>query len=185
MKILKQTTLLAFLLFCTPITSIAQETDLPKPEPEFDVFASDIGTWDVEIHTSQGPGEATVSKGTETNRMLGGFWLLSDFQGKMMGLDFQGHGIYSYDAEKKQYVGTWVDSLSPSKMDMVGKYDKTNKTMTYQGIAPGADGKPAKHVMTTNYHDDENRLMTMHMQTGKDMIKVFEMKYTKADDTDH
>jgi hypothetical protein len=112
--------------------------------------------------------------------MLGGFWLLTDFQGNMMGLDFKGHGVYGYDAEKKQYVGTWIDPLSPNKMDMIGKHDNDKKTLTYEGMAPGMDGKPVKHVLTTKYTNDGTRTLTMHVQAGDNMMKVFEMKYTKA-----
>ena len=180
MKNFCSTTMLVALIFCGTTTLIGQVPQLPKPGPEFDVFQSDIGTWDVEIKTWGGPGEPTVTKGKETNRMLGGFWMVVDFQGNMMGMDFKGHGIYSYDADKKQYVGTWVDSMSPNKMDMIGKYDKDNKSMTYEGMAPGMDGKPAKHVLKTTYNDDGTRSMTMHVQIGENMLKFFEMNYTKA-----
>jgi len=180
MNNLSSITMLVALLFCGTPTLIGQETELPKPGPEFDVFKHDLGTWDVEITTWAGPGKPTVTKGKETNRMLGGFWLLADFQGNLMGLDFKGHGIYSYDSEKKQYTGTWIDSLSPTKMDMVGKYDKAKKTMTYEGMAPSPDGTPAKHVMTTTYGNDGTRVMTMHMQAADKMLKIFEMSYTKA-----
>ena len=155
-------------------TSIAQ--GLPKPGPEYDIFKHDLGIWDVDIKTTQGP----ATKGKETNRMLGGFWMLTDFHGKMMGLDFKGHGIYGYDAEKKQYVGTWIDSLSPVKMDMIGTYDKAQHTMTYEGMAPGPDGKLTKHVMATKYMDDGGRVMTMHVKAGDKMVKMFEMTLTKA-----
>lgn len=158
----------------------AQEMQLPKPGPELDVFKSDVGSWDVEIKVWAGPGEPTVTRGVETSRMLGGFWLLVDFQGEMMGLDFKGHGLYSYDDKKKHYVGTWVDSLSPQKMEMIGKHDKANKTLTFEGMAPGPDGKPAKHVLTTKYADDGTRMMTMHMQVGSELLKIFEMQYTKV-----
>ena len=155
------------LVSCCTTTAPGQETELPKPGPEFDAFKPDVGSWDVEIKTWAGPGQPTVTKGKETNRMLGGFWLLSDFQGNMMGLDFRGHGVYSYDAEKKQYFGTWVDSLSPNKMDMTGSHDKANNTMTYTGMAPGPDGKPAKHILKTKYKDDGTRVMTMHIRWVK------------------
>ncbi len=161
-------------------TAIGQGVELPKPGPEFDVFQNDVGTWDVEIKTWAGPGEPTLTKGKETNRMLGGFWLLSDFQGNMMGLDFQGHGVHTYDAEKQQYSGIWIDTLSAKKMNLIGKYNPSTKTMTYEGTAPRADGQPAKHVMTTKYREDGTREMSMHMQDGDEMIKIFEMSYTKS-----
>ena len=52
--------------------------------------------------------------------------------------------------------------------------------MTYEGTAPGMDGKLAKHVMTTKYKDDGTRVMTMHVKAGEKMMKMFEMNYTKA-----
>ena len=180
MKYISSMTMLAALMICGSTTLIAQEMELPKPGPELNVLKADVGTWDVEIKTWGGSGEPTVTQGKETNRMLGGFWLLSNFQGNMMGLDFEGHGVYGYDAEKKQYVGTWIDSLSPNKMDMIGKHDEDNKTMTYEGMGPGADGKPARHVLTTNYKNDGTRIMTMQMQSGEEMMKIFEMSYTIA-----
>jgi len=160
---------------------VAQESELPKPGPEFDILKADVGTWDVEIKTCAGPGEPTVSKGKESNRMLGGFWLIVDFQGNMMGMDFKGHGVYSYDVRKKHYIGSWVDSMSSNKMDVVGRYDKVNKTFTYEGMAPSMDGQPAKHVLTTKYAEDGTRVLTLHIQAGEDMRKFFEMTYTKAE----
>lgn len=180
MKYLCTTMMLAAVTFCDTTTTIGQEIDVPKPGPELDVFKPDVGIWNVEIKTWAAPGEPTVTSGKETNRMLGDYWLLVDFQGNMMGLDFEGHGAYTYDTEKKQYVGTWIDSMSPRKMDMIGVYDKDNQTMTYQGMAPGADGKLAKHVLTTKYKEDGTRVLTMHMQAGETMLKFFEMNYTKA-----
>ncbi|GAB5406885.1 MAG: DUF1579 domain-containing protein [Aureliella sp.] len=175
--------LAASLLFaisvCAASQSVGQEMALPKPGPEMDVLKSDVGTWDVVIKAWDGPGEPTVSKGTETNRMLGGFWLVVEFEGNMFGLDFEGRGSYSYDSEKKAYVGTWIDSLSPYKMELVGKYDKERKTLTYSGVAPGPDGEPAQQVMTTKYNDDGSHVMTLQTKVGQQLVKVFEMHYTK------
>jgi hypothetical protein len=178
MKYISSVIIVFALAICS--TATAQDSPFPKPGPEFGFLKADVGNWDVEIKTFAGPGEPTVTQGKETNRMLGGFWLLADFQGNMMGLDFKGHGMYSYDTEKKQYVGTWVDSLSATKMDMIGKRDAANNTLTYEGVGPGSDGKPAKHVMTTKYTDDGNRVMTMRVKAGDHMMKIFEMSYTKA-----
>ena len=151
------------------------EMVLPQPAPEMDIFKAEVGTWDVKIKSWAEPGEPALSEGTETNRMLGGFWLVSDFQGTMMGLEFEGHGVYGFDAEKKQYTGTWMDSLGPQKMDMVGEYVAATKTLTMEGVAPGPDGKPTPHVISTKTNDDGSRLMTM-LVGG---VKLFEMKYTQ------
>lgn len=171
------------LLFCVTTTTFAQEgamPEMPKPGPEHEHFKQEIGSWDVEIKAWMGPGDPTVTKGKETNRMLGGFWLVADFEGNMFGSDFEGHGIYGYDQEKKQYVGQWYDSLGSKPMAMVGTKDEAAKKMTYEGMAMGMDGKPAKHILTTHYHDDGTRTMTMHVKSGESTQKMFEMKYSKA-----
>lgn len=166
------------LLLSGSTTLVAQEAS--SAPPELDVFKSEVGTWDVEIKAWTGPGEPTVTQGKEISRMLGDSWLLVDFEGKMMGLEFQGHGMYSYDPVKKHYVGTWVDSMSSRKMDMTGVHNSENQTMTYVGMAPGADGKLAKHELKTRYNGDGTRVMTMHVRMGERMVKVFEMNYAKS-----
>lgn len=180
MKCLSLLLVLVSLTLCGVTPAHAQGVALPKPGPELEVLKTDVGTWDVTIKAWAGPGEPMSTKGKETGRMLGGHWLLVDFEGNMMGMDFQGHGLYGYDPEKKQYIGTWVDSLSPKKMEMVGQYDKATQTLTYEGLAPGPDGTPVKHLLATKYGSDGNRVMTMHMQPGAQRIKIFEMSYSKS-----
>lgn len=156
-------------------TTLAQ---MPTAGPEYDVFKNDVGRWDVEI-TNFATGSPEVTKGTETNKMLGDFWLIGDFEGNMMGLDFKGHSATGYDAESKKYVGTWIDSLSPGMMHMTGDYDKEKNTLTLIGMAPGMDGNPAKHRLTTVYKDD-GRVMTMYITPqGGDEEKFMQLSYSK------
>ena len=178
--------LLAFALgfmiaLCGPVeTNIFAQ--VPTAGPEHDVLKHDVGEWDVEI-TNYASGSPEVSKGTESNRMLGDFWLITNFTGKMMGLEFKGHGSTGYDAKAKKYVGTWVDSLSPGMMHLTGEYDKESKTMTLVGMAPGMDGNPAKHRLTTVYKDGK-RVMTMYITLqGGEETKFMQLAYTKKGST--
>ena len=180
MKALCSLTALLAISICVPNRATAQGP-MPQPGPEHEILKKDVGTWDVEIKTWAGPGEPTVTKGKETNRMMGGFWLIANFEGNMMGVDFQGHGVYGYDAEKKTYVGQWFDSFGSPAMAMTGEWDKETRTMTYEGMAKGMDGKPAKHILASTYNDDGTRVLTMHIQSGQEMQKFFEMKYTKSE----
>ena len=166
-------------------TTIAQEMEMPKPAPEMGIFKQDAGEWECKIKAWEGPGtEAKITEGSETNRMLGGFWLITDFKGKMMGMDFQGHGTYGFDAEKKKYVGSWMDSLSPNVMHMEGSYNKESKTLTMVGDAPGPDGNTWTHIMDTVFKGDGKKVMTMHLHpkgVADQKMKLFEMTYTRKD----
>lgn len=160
------------------------QAQAPPPGPELDLFKKDVGEWDCVIKAWSAPGaEPMITKGTETNRMFGGYWLISEFKGNMMGSDFEGRGTYGYDTKKKKYVGTWIDSMGPYMMQTEGTYDKATETLTVAGESPGPDGvSPFTYTLSTCYADGK-RVLTMHMQpkgSGADQkMKLFEMTYTK------
>ena len=134
----------AGLLFAVPVLN-AQDS---APSPEHKILAMEEGVWDAEI-TMTIPGQdskdAAKSKGVETNRLLGGKWLISDFKGEFFGSSFEGHGVNGYDAKKGKYVGTWVDSMSQHIDLMEGTYDEKTKTLTLNADSVNpSTGKPMK-----------------------------------------
>ncbi len=164
----------------------AQESHVPKPAPEHERLAQDVGTWDATVKMwVQGSGtEPAVSKGVEVVKLLpGGLWQLSEFHGKAGDLPFHGTGQTGYDAKKGKYVGTWVDSMSSEITLMEGDFDsKTNTlTMTTKGTEP-ASGKPYDARMSSVHKDKDTRVFTMSMktdQTGGEFIKIMEITYVR------
>src|SRR5262245_5574980 len=69
-----------------------QQPAAPQASPEHAILKADVGKWDCEMTLYPGEGAPPmVSKGTETCELLpGGMWLLSRFEGEMMGLPFSG-----------------------------------------------------------------------------------------------
>jgi hypothetical protein len=160
-------------------TSQAASMPMVKPVPEHDLLKKDVGTWDATVETMASPeAPASKSKGVETNKLLGGLWLVTDFKSQMMGQPFEGHGTTGYDTNKKKYVGTWVDSMSTGLMTGESTYDPATKTVTgyMEGTDP-ATGKPTKMKMVTEYKDDNSRVFTMYM-TGPDGKEAPAMKIT-------
>lgn len=137
--------------------------DPPKPGPEHQKLHATAGTWDAVIDM-MGQKSTGVS---ESKMTLGGFWLADHFTGEFGGQKFEGRGFTGFDPMKGKYVGTWVDSMSPSMMVLEGGFDATGKVLTMSGMGPGMDGKPAMHRMVTTH-------------TGADTM-VFEMFVTGAD----
>lgn len=170
----------------TPALALAQDAPTPpKPTAEHKLLASEEGTWDATIKSfTAGPeAEPTISKGTEVNTVLaGGLWLLSKFEGDFGGVKFEGRGQFGFDPVKKKYIGTWIDSMSPSLSVLEGSYDAKTKTMTYVG-----DGYDAEHKakftqkMVTTTKDDGTRVFRLYMKfEGSDNeIKFMEVDYTK------
>jgi hypothetical protein len=159
---------------------------VPKPTEEHKVLAAEEGTWDAVVKSYMGaPGaEPMVSKGVETNAMMaGGLWMISKFEGEFGGMKFEGRGQFGYDATKKKYVGTWVDSMAPTISMLEGTYDAKTRTMTYVGEGIDAQSK-AKYTqkMVTTMKDDGTRAFTLYMtgdMTGGKEVKFMEVAYTK------
>jgi hypothetical protein len=168
----------AGLLFAVPMLN-AQDS---APLPEHKILAQEEGVWDAEISMTMPGQEATKSKGTETNRLLGGKWLISDFKGEFFGSSFEGHGVNGYDAKKGKYVGTWVDSMSQHIDLMEGTYDEKTKTLTLNADSVNpASGKPMKMRLETQFKDDDTRTFSEYVQMDgeKEFTKFMEVKYTK------
>ena len=108
-----------------------------------------------------------VSKGVETNRILGGMWLLTDFKSEFMGQPFEGHGSAGWDAGKKKYVGVWVDTMSAGLALSEATYDAKTKSMTGWMEGPDMTGKITKSKEVTEWKDADTRVFTMYM-TGPD-----------------
>lgn len=166
--------------------AMAQEPPpAPKPTPEHKVLAADEGTWDATIKSFMaGPdADPTVSKETEVNTVLiGGLWMLSRFEGDFGGQKFEGRGQFGYDPLKKKYVGSWVDSMTPTLSVLEGTYDEKTKTMTYvgDGVDPHSKAKYTQKMVTTS-KDDGTRVFTLYMKFdgAGDEVKFMEVAYTK------
>jgi hypothetical protein len=51
-------------------------------------------------------------KGNEVVRSIGGFWIVAESKGDMMGKPFLGVMTLGFDPQTKKYTGTWSDSMA-------------------------------------------------------------------------
>ena len=176
MKILA---LLTSLLLATTAPLLAQDAQgMPKPGAEHQRLAAKAGVWDATLEMADSPDKST---GVSTCTVVcGGFWMVDDFHATVGGMPFHGHGATGYDPAKGKYVGTWIDSMSPSLMTLEGSMDKDGKVLTMSGMAPGMDGKLVMHRMVTTQIDANTQTFEMFVpgEGGKDM-KVMTITYKK------
>jgi len=154
---------------------------LPKPGPEHAVLAADAGTWDAVVETWMAPGQPPMtSKAVESNTLINGMYLISDFKGDFGGMPFQGHGLTWWDAASKTYKGIWVDNMSPAPMNGSSTYDAASKTFKGEMTGPDMTGALQTMRSETVQKSDGTRVMTMFMKgpDGKDM-QTMKVTYTK------
>lgn len=156
---------------------------MPGPTAEHEWLKGEVGTWDAKMKLFHTPGEEpTITEATETVELgPGGLWILSKFEGEIMGMPFTGHGVTGYDPAKKKFVGTWVDGMSPYLMISEAEYDPATKTAT--GFAEGRDpmsGEIVKYKQISRTIDENTRTFEM-LQPEKDgtYVKMMEIEYTR------
>ena len=146
-------------------------------------LAGMAGTWDATVKMYNAPGApAQVSTGTSENKLvLGGRWVQETFSGNFMGMPFSGIGYTGYDNIKKQYIGTWMDSMSTSLMQSSGTADASGKNFTFNSTMDDpVTGKSVSTKSTVTVSDENHHSMEMWMPApdGK-MFKMMEINYTR------
>ena len=79
-------------------------------------------------------------------------------------MPFSGRATQGYDANKKEYVSLWVDSMAASVMELRGNCDATATVFTMRGDTIGMTG-PVKTTDTTTIKSDDERTMVMKSVT--------------------
>ena len=147
----------------TAVAGRAQE--MPKPGPEHEKFKELVGEWEATVKMM-----GTESKCKSVWKIdFGGFYLIQEFEGDFGGMKFKGRGQSGFCPIRKKYVSSWVDSMSPSPMTMIGAYSKDGKTMTEVGEGPNMEGKMTKMKSVTTMTDKDTMEFKMYeVKDGKD-----------------
>lgn len=154
-----------------------------QPTVQHQQLAREVGVWDAEVRLWMQPGaDPLVSEGSETCEMLGGFWLISRFEGSFAGMPFSGIGQTGYDPETGEYVSTWIDSMTSNVLLSRGTYDVATHTLTLVGEGKDAmTGKPKQIKMTTQYTDEDHKQFILNEAAidSNEWRKVMEINYER------
>lgn len=115
---------------------MSNQTDFAPPQPtaEHKKIMDLVGTWNVECAFNMEPGQPPMKvDGKDVCEAFGPFWVRSNFSCSMFGAPFQGYCTLGYDPEAKQYVSTWIDTMSPAHFLLKGKYDASGKVLEMRG----------------------------------------------------
>jgi hypothetical protein len=143
--------------------------EMPAPQPQHEWLKKFVGQWETESEISIPGQEPIKSKGTETVRSLGGFWVVSDLKCDFMGQSMNGVMTVGYDPESGKYIGTWIDSMGSYLWKYEGSLDESGKKLTLEseGPCPMQGGKLAKMRDVVEFQGDDTRTMTSSVQ-GED-----------------
>jgi hypothetical protein len=146
-------------------TRAQEPPKMPAPQKEHEWLKQFVGEWETEAEMVLEPGKPPVkSRGTESARLLGGFWIVSEFKGEFLGVPMTGIMTVGYDTQKKKYVGTFVCS----SCDQLWKYEGTVKgqvlTLETEGPNPTTPGKTCKMRDVMEIKGNDLRMLTSSLQ---------------------
>ena len=165
------------------LTPFCAAQEKPKAKPvELELLKESIGVWDAEIEVwPQGPDSDSIkSKGVETNRAYGEYWIASDFDSQFGGQTVRVHSIVGYDLDQKKLVGKVIDH-GPYAASMTGEYDRKSKTLTWVTKAKYPNGKVmVQKTSHTQKNADERVLVLMVPGNEKDeLTKFMQIRFVK------
>ena|SRR5687767_3633247 len=162
--------------------SLAQAPPSPKPGPEHKILAADVGTWDGIVEMMGEPGQPPMKgKGVEVNTLgCNGLCLITDFKSQSAMGPFHGHGVTTWDASKKKYTGSWMDSMSTGMSVAEATYDAKAKRWSGTMEGPDGSGTMTKLRSVTEMPNPTTRVFTLYAPGpgGKEM-QVMKITYTK------
>jgi hypothetical protein len=152
----------------------------PKPQKEHDWLRQIVGEFDTEAEIIGEAGQPPLkTRGRESSRLIGGFWMLSEHRGDVLGTPFTGVLTLGYSPENKCYVATWIDSLSSRLWTYRGSVDADGKILTLDTEGPGQDGKPAKFRETIEIKDQDHKVYTSSVEKDGKWVTFLKMQYSR------
>ncbi len=121
-------------------TASAQDPGYDVPRTEHGLLERLAGEWRFERQNVPDEGARPESLGTGTiiAEMVGDFFVVSRWSGKVYGFDYQAVQSLGYDIERQRYTGDWVDSWLSFRWELSGAFDDESQelTLTTSGPAP-------------------------------------------------
>jgi hypothetical protein len=171
MKTIARMSVVGALLAATAVYAEEEKVEMappmPQPTQEHMWLRQLTGDWTADVEMFMDPAKPPeTSQGTESVRKIGGFWVVADYSGTMMGAPFSGMFTLGYDPEAKKYISTWIDSMGSHLWRSEGTMDSSGKilTMEGEGPCPNAPGKMATFRDTIELKSDDQRVLTSEMQ---------------------
>ncbi len=153
-----------------------------------------VGEWEVVTkHWMQPGGEPNISKAeSECDLVFNGRYVRQTFEGviempdasgKMVKQNFKGESMMGYDNVKKQYVSTWIDSMSTGIWMEHGQWDdKENGFVLYSDFVDPMTRQPSRAKSVHKFMGKDKMVSEMYKQAGPGQwYKELELTYTRDD----
>ncbi len=143
-----------------------------------------VGEWDTQFKMYMQPGQPPAeSTGTDSVRALGDHWILAETRTTMMGAPYNGILSLGYDAVKRRFNGTWIDSFGGHLWVYKGTLNEAGDTLTLETEGPsllqGPD-KTARYREVIQMTGQDSRTFTSSTEAGDGTwVEILTIEYKR------
>ena len=153
------------------------------PGPHHQALMKEVGTWETHMKQWMQPGAPPMeSTGSATlESLLGGRFLSEVVTSTMMGMPFEGRGVWGFDNATQKHVGTWFDSFGTMMLHFEGTCDGACKVVTMVSDYLDPMTKSNKRMKSVSKSIDADHTVAELYDVAKDgkEIKMTEIAYTR------
>jgi len=180
----------AFAADAPPQMSAEQKAMMDKmakaatPGAQHAMLTKMAGEWNCTVKYQMDPSQpAQESQSTATiTGLMDGRYVQEVDSGQMMGMPFNGMGLYGFDNVSGKYVSSWIDNMGTGIETSVGTADASGKVITWVGtMNDPVTGKPKTARMVTTIVDDDHHTLEMFGTPPgvKKEMKVMTINYVR------
>src|SRR5262245_6640683 len=132
--------------FAAVNVSSAQESKRSIPQTAHELLKRFEGAWRFEklYSAADGSAPAKLGAGEIKAELLGGFFVVSKWSGRVYDSDYAAVQTLGYDVDKKAYSGLWIDNTMSYQWQLHGSWEADSKELVIAASGPSPTGGTCK-----------------------------------------
>jgi len=161
--------------------SSVQEPTLDTPQPEHKMLERFAGEWHFEKRSAPEAGSKSenIGMGMISAELVGGFFVVCRWSGKVYGTDYKAFQSLGYDIKQKKYTGCWIDSTMSYRWELSGTVDEKSRELTITASGPGPTGGTATFRERYQFNSADSITIIAEMQQGKKWATFMTTRVTR------
>ena len=161
--------------------SSAEEPALDKVQPEHKLLERFAGEWQFEKLTAaaEGAKPESLGSGTMSAELVGGFFVVGRWSGKVFGADYKAVQSLGYNIKEKKYTGCWIDSTMSYRWELRGTVDEKTKELTITASGHSPTGGTCTFRERYQFNSADSITIVGEMQQGEKWVAFLTTRLTR------
>jgi hypothetical protein len=159
----------------------ADEPTLDAPQPEHKMLERLAGEWHFEKQSAPAAGSKpeNLGKGLISAELVGGFFVVGRWSGKVYGADYKAFQSLGYNIKQKKYTGCWIDSTMSYRWELSGTVDEKSQELTITASGPSPTGGTCTFRERYQFKSADSITIIGEMQKGEKWVTFITTRLTR------